>query len=79
MQGCDNSTPGGEAEFALEHGRGPDTLIFLEMRENCGENSAGSLYNLVGWNERFNDVPIAYIDYGDYESAWKMIMGKFLK
>ena len=78
LQGCDNSTPLREAEYALDHGYESKTMIIFEMSEDNGENSACSLYTQATWRTRFHDIPIAFIEYDDFKSAWTTIMGKFL-
>lgn len=76
LKDCNNSTVFGEAEFALEQGRGETSIIFLEMARGGNENTTDSLYNQERWNRKFDDVPVEYIEYGDFESVWAMIIGK---
>jgi|GEM_PF-6075099 len=78
LQGCDNSTPLQEAQFVLEHGLESKSIIFFEMSEDDGENSACSLYTQATWRNKYENVPIEYIEYKDFKSAWRKIMGKFL-
>ena len=53
-----------------------NTIIFLEKALGGDENSIDSLYNLEKWNRMFDEIPIEYLEYEDYEAAWAMIMGK---
>ncbi len=78
LQGCDNSTPLREAEYALDHGYESKTMIIFEKRKYEGERSACSLYTQATWRNKFQDIPIAFIEYDDFKSVWNIIMGKFL-
>ena len=76
LKGCINDTVWSEAEYALENNLEEKTIILLEKALNGDENSVSSLYNLERWNRMFDEIPIEFIDYEDYETAWNMIMGR---
>ncbi len=78
LKKCENSSVHKEVDIALDGGFSYKSLIILEKEKGGKENSAGSSLIKGSWQDKYYNPPVEYINYDDFDSAWKMILGRFL-